>query len=253
MSERRKLIVVSNRGPISYDREAGERVAKRGAGGLVTALAPLVSHHDVTWIASAISDEDRVVAEEGTVDETSRDGSSYRLRLVAHRPSAYELYYNVIANPALWFVQHGLWELKHDPEHDLRSAWDDGYVPVNRTFADGVVEELEHEPEAAVLFHDYHLYLAPALVRERQPNAALAHFTHIPWVRAEAWSVLPEEIVRSHPRRVARVRRGGLPHPALAARLSRLLPQPRARAGRAARDRSSDLDRPGRVREPGAE
>ena len=180
MSERRKLIVVSNRGPISYDR--GRRTGReRGAGGPRHRAGALVSHHDVTWIASAISTEDRAVAEEGTVDETARDGSSYRLRLVAHRPSAYDLYYNVIANPVLWFVQHGLWELKHDPEHDLRSAWEDGYVPVNRTFADGVVEELEREPDAAVLFHDY-LYLAPALVREAAPAPALAHFTHIPWV-----------------------------------------------------------------------
>ena len=197
MSERRKLIVVSNRGPISYDRADGERRAKRGAGGLVTALAPLVSHHDVTWIASAISDEDRAVAAAGTVDETARDGSSYRLRLVDHQPSAYDLYYNVIANPALWFVQHGLWDLKHDPDRDLGRAWEDGYVPVNRIFADAVLEELEQEPDAAVLFHDYHLYLAPAFVRERRPHAALAHFTHIPWVRADRWSVLPVEIVRS--------------------------------------------------------
>ena len=81
----------------------------------MTALAPLVSHHDVTWIASALSDEDRAVAAEGAVEETARDGSRYRLRLVAHPPSAYDLYYNVVANPALWFVQHGLWALKHDP------------------------------------------------------------------------------------------------------------------------------------------
>ena len=196
MSARRKLIVVSNRGPISYGREAGERIAKRGAGGLVTALAPLVSHHDVTWIASAISDEDRAVAAAGTVDETARDGSRYRLRLVAHQPAAYDLYYNVIANPALWFVQHGLWDRKHDPDHDLGCAWDEGYVPVNRTFADAVVEELERESDAAVLFHDYHLYVAPALVRDRRPDAALAHFTHIPWVGAAEWAVLPESIVR---------------------------------------------------------
>ena len=84
---RRKLIVVSNRGPIGYGREGGERIARRGAGGLVTALAPLVSHHDVTWIASALSDEDRVVAAEGPVDATAPDGSRYRLRLVAHDPS----------------------------------------------------------------------------------------------------------------------------------------------------------------------
>ena len=126
MTERRKLIVVSNRGPIAYGREGGERIVKRGAGGLVTALAPLVSHHDVTWIASAISDEDRDVAAAGTVEETARDGSRYRLRLVAHPPEAYDLYYNVIANPALWFVQHGLWERKVDPERDLMPAWDDG-------------------------------------------------------------------------------------------------------------------------------
>ena len=197
MSERRQLIVVSNRSPIAYGRVDGERVARRGAGGLVTALAPLVSHHNVTWIASAISEEDRDVAAAGTVDEIARDGSRYRLRLVAHDPSGYDLYYNVIANPALWFVQHGLWELKQDPGRDLGQAWDDGYVPVNRTFADAVVEELEHEPEAAVLFHDYHLYLAPALVREQRPEAALAHFTHIPWVGGDEWSVLPESIVRS--------------------------------------------------------
>ena len=197
MQARRKLIVVSNRGPISYGREDGCRVAKRGAGGLVTALAPLVSHHDVTWIASAISDEDRAVAAAGPRDERARDGSSYRLRLVGHRPSAYDLYYNVIANPVLWFVQHGLWEQKRDPGHDLGCAWDEGYVAVNRVFADAVVEELERQPDAAVLFHDYHLYVAPALVRGRCPDAAMAHFTHIPWAGPEAWAVLPERIVRA--------------------------------------------------------
>ena len=60
-----KLIVVSNRGPVSYGaRRDGTRTARRGGGGLVTALRSLVQHHDVTWIASAITDEDRVVAGE---------------------------------------------------------------------------------------------------------------------------------------------------------------------------------------------
>ena len=196
MSVRRKLIVVSNRGPLGYARDGdGARVSRRGAGGLVTALAPLVSHHDVTWIASALSDEDRAVAAEGVIEETARDGSRYRLRLVAHRPSAYDLYYNVVANPALWFVQHGLWGLKQHPEHDLGCAWEEGYVAVNRAFAAAVLEELEREPDATVFFHDYHLYVAPALVREQRPEVALAHFTHIPWVDAEAWSVLPAPIV----------------------------------------------------------
>jgi trehalose 6-phosphate synthase len=192
---RRSLIVVSNRGPISYARQGGERVARRGAGGLVTALAPLVSHHDVTWVASAITDEDREVAAAGTVEETARDGSRYRLRLVAHDPACYDAYYNVVANPTLWFVQHGLWDRKHDPRADLADAWRD-YVAVNGTFAAAVLEELGREPDAVVLFHDYHLYVAPGLVREARPEAVLGHFTHIPWVGPEAWRVLPEPIVR---------------------------------------------------------
>jgi trehalose 6-phosphate synthase len=196
VSSRRKLIVVSNRGPLTYARAAdGERVARRGAGGLVTALAPLVSQHDVTWIASALSDEDRAVAAAGPVEATARDGSRYRLRLVAHPPSAYDLYYNVVANPVLWFVQHDLWALKQNPDHDLGRAWEEGYVAVNQAFAGAVLEELEDKQDATVFFHDYHLYVAPAIVRAERPEATLAHFTHIPWVDAEAWSVLPAEIV----------------------------------------------------------
>src|SRR5438105_15738479 len=170
MAERRKLIVVSNRGPVSYSRQNGDRVAKRGGGGLVTALRGLVSYHDVTWIASAISEEDRVVAEE-TIDETARDGSAFRLRLVAHDAAAYAWFYNVVSNPMLWFLQHYLWELAYEPSVDiaLQHAWDGGYAAVNETFAAAVLEELEAEPEAAVFFHDYHLYLAPRLVRERAP------------------------------------------------------------------------------------
>jgi trehalose 6-phosphate synthase len=199
MAERRRLIVVSNRGPVSYAREQGERVAKRGAGGLVTALRSLVDHHDVTWIASAMSDEDRAVADEAggeAVDETSDDGSLYRLRLVAHEAEAFDRFYNVVANPTLWFAQHYLWGLSDQPvlDHAFQSAWQDGYVAVNRGFAEAVVDELGRQPEAAVFFHDYHLYLAPALVREACPDATLSHFVHIPWPEPDYWSVLPRPI-----------------------------------------------------------
>src|SRR5437660_3324955 len=153
MGDRRRLIVVSNRGPVSYARENGERVASRSGGGLVTALRGLVSHHDVTWIASAITDEDRVAAQE-TIEETARDGSPFRLRLIDHNPAAYDWFYNVVSNPMLWFLQHYLWELAYTPavDHGFRHAWDEGYVRVNEGFAAAVLEELEAEQDAAVLF-----------------------------------------------------------------------------------------------------
>jgi trehalose 6-phosphate synthase len=200
---RKKLIVVSNRGPVTFDREVGgARVARRGGGGLVTALRSLVAMHDVTWIASAMTDEERAVAEEAgghAIDETARDGSPYRLRLVAHEPTAYDWFYNVVANPTLWFLQHYLWNLAQAPNLDrgLHHAWDEGYVAVNAGFAEAVIAELEAEPEAAVFFHDYHLYLAPRFVRTRVPDAALAHFIHVPWPQPDYWHVLPGAIRRA--------------------------------------------------------
>jgi trehalose 6-phosphate synthase len=199
-AERRKLMVVANRGPLSYARgPGGERIAKRGGGGLVTALRSLVARHDVTWIASAISDEDRAVAAEHGGEgfaETWRDGSPYRLRFVAHDPSAYHSYYNVFANPLLWFLHHYMWGLAQAPDLDDETdrAWRQGYVPVNEAFAEAVLAELEREPEAAVFFHDYHLYLAPKLVRERRADVLTTHFIHIPWPEPDYWSVLPRDV-----------------------------------------------------------
>jgi trehalose 6-phosphate synthase len=197
---RRKLIVVSNRGPVSFGRdEAGSRVVRRGGGGLVTTLRSLVALHDVTWLASAMSDEDRRVAAEAgdeLLEETARDGSPYRFRLVAHDPQAYDWFYNVVANPTLWFLQHYLWDLKQAPRWDrgLHHAWDEGYVAVNRSFAEAVAVELDREPEAAVFLHDYHLYLAPRMIREARPDATLTQFIHIPWPQSDQWRVLPAPI-----------------------------------------------------------
>jgi trehalose 6-phosphate synthase len=193
---RRKLIVVSNRGPVSFSRgDDGERVARRGGGGLTTALRGLLSLHDVTWIASAISDEDRALAG-APLDETTRDGAPFRLRLVGHERQAYDRFYNVVANPMLWFVQHYLWELAYTPGIDgaFHTAWDEGYVAVNAGFAAAVLDELDRQPDAAVFFHDYHLYLAPRFVRDAVPSATLVHFTHVPWPQPDYWHVLPQEI-----------------------------------------------------------
>ena len=187
MAGRRSLIIVSNRGPVTFDRGPdGERVVRRGGGGLVTALRGLLDHHDVTWIAAATTDEDRVVAAEG----------SSEVALVAPDPAAYDGYYNVVANPMLWFIQHGLWGrgLRPDLDEAFHTAWHD-YEAVNRLFAECVVAELDNKPGAAVLFQDYHLYLAPAYVRAARPDAQLAHFVHIPW--PVDWTILPEPMRRA--------------------------------------------------------
>jgi trehalose 6-phosphate synthase len=199
---RRKLIVVSNRGPVSYGRDSdGERTEQRGQGGLVTALRPLVSHHDVTWVASAMTDEDRAVAAEtggAALEGTGRTGELYRLRLVVHDPATFDRFYNRFANPMLWFLQHYLWPLVDEPASDQRfhEEWA-GYAQANESLAQAVLDELDREPDAAVWFHDYHLYLAPRVVRRARPDALLSHFVHIPWPGPDYWTVLPESMRRA--------------------------------------------------------
>ena len=109
----------------------------------------------------------------GAFEETARDGSTYRLRLVVHDAQAYDWFYNVVANPMLWFLQHYLWDLATSPsiDHGVHHAWREGYVPVNRAFAEAVLDELDRDPHASVFFHDYHLYVAPRIVREARPDA----------------------------------------------------------------------------------
>ena len=124
MGRRDPLIVVSNRGPVGFRRGPGGALEEsRGAGGLVTALRPLVDRNDVTWVASAMGDAEREIAAEGRRTERSVSGSPFSLRLVTQDADVYRLFYGVVANPALWFVQHGLWDLKQDPDADLGPAW----------------------------------------------------------------------------------------------------------------------------------
>jgi trehalose 6-phosphate synthase len=192
------LIIVSNRGPAQFELdESGQRTVRRGGGGLVTALSGLVKHRDALWIASAMTDEDVAVSEErGGAVELSLDGIDYRVCLVGSDPQAYDRFYNVIANPILWFIQHYLWDLSNAPDirQEELDAWDYGYQAVNRDIAEAVVAQIEGQEQPLVMLHDYHLYTAPRMIRERRPDVFLHHFVHIPWSQPDSWRVLPTRI-----------------------------------------------------------
>jgi trehalose 6-phosphate synthase len=194
-----QLVLVSNRGPASFRRgEDGRIVATRGGGGLVTALTGLVHHRDALWISSAMGDEDTAVAREhdGKAFNLSLDDGEYRMRLVESDPDAYDRFYNVVANPMLWFIQHYLWDLSNAPdirEHEV-DAYENGYRVVNDDLANAVLEEIEGRDEAVVMLHDYHLYTAPRRIREVRPDVFLTHFIHIPWSQPDSWRVLPRDV-----------------------------------------------------------
>jgi trehalose 6-phosphate synthase len=190
------LVLVSNRGPVTFQDDGS---VKRGTGGLVTALTGLASHRDAVWIASALTDGDARKAHEAegkAFSVRSPAGGEYQVRLVVSDPDAYDRFYNIFANPMLWFIQHYLWDLSNAP--DVRrnevEAFEYGYNVVNEDLATAVIEEIEEEDEPVVMVHDYHLYTLPALVRRARPDVFLHHFVHIPWTQSDAWRVLPQKI-----------------------------------------------------------
>jgi trehalose 6-phosphate synthase len=192
------LVLVSNRGPVTYQPDGG---VKRGGGGLVTALTGLASHRDAVWIASAMTEDDaRVSREHGGRSFTVQapGAGEYQVRFVESAPEAYDRFYNVFANPMLWFIQHYLWDLSNAP--DIRrneiEAFEYGYNVVNEDLAAAVCDEIAGTDEPVVMVHDYHLYTLPALVRRARPDVFLHHFVHIPWTQPDAWRVLPSWIRR---------------------------------------------------------
>jgi trehalose 6-phosphate synthase len=196
------LILVSNRGPAQFSvGEGGGIEMRRGAGGLVTALSGLTRQlpDQCVWVCSAMTETDAEVSRqhEGKPIELDEGDRCVRVRMVVSEAEAYQRFYSVIANPLLWFLQHQLWDLSRAPNitADIRTAFEDGYLAVNRHFAEVVAEEVERAGgSATVMLHDYHFYLVAPGVRERCPGALLHHFVHIPWPQPDSWRILPADM-----------------------------------------------------------
>ncbi len=191
----RALVIAANRGPVTLNvDEEGEIRFEYGEGGLVKALLGLCRCADATWIACARTEVD---GEWRSGSVTLPDGSGVRVRFLTPSAEAYEGYYNVIANPLLWFLQHSMWDVPRSPVIDQETwqAWEDGYVAVNRLFAKASVEQVRATSRPTLLMlQDYHLYLVARFIRQRLRPAerpTTLHFVHIPWPGPEYWSILP--------------------------------------------------------------
>lgn len=190
----RRLLIASNRGPIEFHRTAEGFVARRGGGGVVTALTAVQRYVPVTWVAGALTPGDRAVAHQGDVPQ---DDGELRLRFVVTPERAFRLFYSVLSNPVLWFLQHGLGArlARHRTPEATERAWDRGYRPVNEAFATALSEELRREDTApVVMLHDYHFYLVPAMLRAQHPFVTIQQFIHIPWPAPHHWLVLPPRV-----------------------------------------------------------
>jgi len=201
-----RLIIASNRGPVEYHISHNKTLKqRRGSGGMVTALIGAANRLEVTWVAMAMTEGDRIAVREaqqnndGLLQPPSR-GQKMQLRYVAIAKSVYRKHYEQICNTLLWFLQHYL----YDPTagttsaSKLQDAWENGYYVANRAIADAVNVEIERQDTTpVVMLHDYHLYLAPAMIRQHHPSIIMQQFIHIPWPDIRCWQFLPSKIAQA--------------------------------------------------------
>jgi trehalose 6-phosphate synthase len=188
-----QILVASNRGPLSFAyADDGSLTAKRGGGGMVSALSSGLGagNTDVLWICAAMSDADRAAAAQGIQPGTPP------VQMLAIPADVFDQAYNAVANSVLWFVHHMLFDTPNQPRFGPRFSdqWA-SYTAYNEAFADALADACL--PGAKVLIQDYHLTLAPRMLRDRRPEAKIAHFSHSPWAPPDYYRMLPDDTARA--------------------------------------------------------
>jgi trehalose 6-phosphate synthase len=194
------VLLASNRGPVSFVLgEDGELTAKRGGGGLVSGLSSIEAEPgEVVWVCTALSEGDRVAARRtpgGRLDRSGllEQGSGAAVRMLDIDQQTFDDAYNGVANSTLWFVQHLLYSTPTSPAFgpEFARQWA-SFEAYNRAFAEALAEEAAEG--ARVLIQDYHLCLAPRLLRELRPDLRIGHFSHTPWAPPDYFRLLPDAV-----------------------------------------------------------
>lgn len=180
------VVVLANRAPFRYERGPdGTIVERRSASGLVTAVEPILKVCSGVWVAHVAGGPDATLLDPGRRPKAPPGKPEYRLRGVSLPDDEYRGYYYGFANEGLWPLCH------RTPVRPAFRATDfRAYRQANRRFAEVACDEAERG--APVVFvHDYHLALAPRLVRDRLPALTVVAFWHIPWPHADAFGTCP--------------------------------------------------------------
>jgi len=197
MVGKHELLVASNRGPLALAAgEHGHEEVRRGGGGLVSGMRSALASVDGLWVCAALNERERAAAKrapDGHLAELGLDTGGLQVRMLPIDASTFVRAYNGIANSAIWFVNHLLYDTPNKPVFDRnwRRQWV-AYERYNGWFADALAEEAAEG--ATVMVQDYHLNLAPALLRLKRPDLRIGHFTHTPWAPTDYFTLLPDDV-----------------------------------------------------------
>lgn len=196
MDGEQALVVASNRGPVTLVTRDGEMAVVRGGGGMTTGIASAVTSGGGLWLCSALNDQERRVARDAHgayLSTLGIDTGGIDVRMLPIEAATFDLAYNGIANSTLWFINHLLYDTPRSPVFDMawRRKWA-AYEQYNATFAGAL--RAEAAPGGTVMIQDYHLFLAPRMLREQRPDLSIGHFTHTPWAPPEYFAMLPDDV-----------------------------------------------------------
>lgn len=193
-SENDRLFVVSNRQPYQHEPSpAGDDVTVNcPVGGLTAGLDPLMQETGGTWIAWGDGDADEMVVDDGDRVQVPPENPAYTLKRVWLADEQVDGYYYGFSNQVLWPLCHSSLATVHSGQF----YWEQ-YRQTNEQFANKIAEEVDDS--SIIWLHDYHLAVAPWLVR-RQVGAGptILQFWHIPWPSWDIFRACPygTEILR---------------------------------------------------------
>jgi trehalose 6-phosphate synthase len=198
-----RVLIASNRGPLSFSQEDdGRLTARRGGGGMVSGLSTVAAEADVLWVCTALSDADRAAARDAPGGRLGLDGTpgGAGLRLLDIPAETFDAAYNSVANSTLWFIHHLLYDTPNRPHFGagFRPDWA-AFRAYNAAFAEALAADAGPADGPAgvrAVVQDYHLALVPRMLADLRPDIRIAHFSHTPWAPPEYYRILPDQVGR---------------------------------------------------------
>ena len=190
-----KLLIVSNRLPITLIKEGSTFRFQESVGGLASGLKSylanprmpntIASQYGYLWVGWPGS-----TVEVGNKDALkSRLLSEHRAHPVFLSERSMDKFYHRFSNKTLWPRFHYFPSYAQFDEDN----WNN-YVEVNQAFCRSVMEIAK--PKDMVWIHDYHLMLLPRMLRDISPDLRLGFFLHIPFPSFEIFRLLPSKLRR---------------------------------------------------------
>ncbi len=178
-----RILLVSNRLPVTIERRKGRFHYRPSVGGLATGLASFYKTYDSLWLGWCGIPRDSFARDDiGTVQTTLRE--KYNSVPVFLSKKELKLFYQGFSNKTIWPLFHYFTDYV-----DYNFKFWQAYQEVNKRFCDVVMRVAK--PNDLIWIHDYHLMLLPYMIRKEMPDAQIGFFLHIPFPSFEIFRLLP--------------------------------------------------------------